>query len=212
MMNHVKLISFDLQGTLSSAAFSDEFWLELLPTLYAKKHQLNLSAAKKILTDTNTALGKYHPHYYDHRIRLDAVLDTWTFQEIVGMLKNKPAIDKTMLSLIKSIPADVPVIIISSTTREFIELELGEHKVYFSNTYSSIDDFAIPGKPPVLFQKIAILQNILPKNGLHIGDCSEMDYTNAKAAGWNSYPVKKNKPKEILYLEIKNEITKLLEQ
>lgn len=186
-MKIAKLVSFDLQGTLSDSSFSDEFWLELLPSLYAKKYQLTRTQAKVFLAQEFSSIGKYHELFYNHRLRLNSLLQTWEFPDIVRMLKNQPVLNCAVFNLIKKIPSHIPKIILSATTRDFIDFELGQTKNYFYKTISAIDDFNIPGKPPALYRKVACLLNVKPENCFHIGDSFEMDYQNAKKAGWFSF-------------------------
>ena len=61
----IRLISFDLQGVVSDATFSDTFWLEELPKLYAKRHNVDVAVAKRSLGDMFKAMGKYDLRYYD---------------------------------------------------------------------------------------------------------------------------------------------------
>ena len=55
----IKVLSLDLQGTLSDSSFSDYFWIELLPQKYAEKFNVSLTSAKEILKDKFEQYGKY---------------------------------------------------------------------------------------------------------------------------------------------------------
>jgi putative hydrolase of the HAD superfamily len=210
-MSSTKLISFDLQGTLSDSAFSDEFWLDLIPSLYAKKHQLTVIKAKELLEKEFRLMGKYHELFYNYRLRLNSLLPKWTFNEIVRMLNNQPKLDNDILHVLKKIPNEVPKIIISATTRDFIDLELGHCKSFFQQTFSTIDDFNTPGKPPSLFVNIANHMKVKPEHCLHIGDCAEMDYENAKSAGWQSYHLNKQELKTPMLFGLEQAITRFIE-
>src|SRR5689334_19680915 len=59
-----ELISFDLQGTLSDAAFSKEAWSILLPQLYAKKRGIALEKAGEELRSHFQQVGRYDRSYY----------------------------------------------------------------------------------------------------------------------------------------------------
>lgn len=205
-----KLVSFDLQGTLSDSAFSDEFWLELLPSLYAKKYAMSCEEAQDILQKEYETKGKYHELFYDHRKRLDEVIPGWEFQTLISLLKNRPSLDAELVTLIQSMYSKVPMILLSATTTDFITLELGDTQQYFKAIYSTIDDFKTPGKPSKLYTAIANSMNIKPEECLHIGDCIEMDYDNAINAGWQSFHFNKKTDKQQRFADLKNKMDQFL--
>jgi len=92
----------------------------------------------------------------------------------------------------------VPLAIISTTTRSFIDLELGDEARHFKHIYSSLDDLHIAGKPPTVFREVANRLGLEPDRLLHIGDCPEMDVTNALAAGWHVFHFDKQQPRDQL--------------
>src|SRR5581483_11237687 len=137
-MKPLKLISFDLQGTLSASSFSDEFWLDLLPTLHADKHNMTLEQSRLQLEKEFQSKGKYDAIFYDHRLRLNNLLSEWNFSSLINRLKTRPVLDNKMMYIVKNIPSHIPRILLSATTREFIDLELGNEKQHFYKTISSI--------------------------------------------------------------------------
>jgi len=209
-MKQKKLISFDLQGTLSNSSFSDEFWLELLPTLYAEKNGITFLEASERLESAYQKTGKYHEAFYNHRIRLNEILGNWEFQDVIKRIESPAEIYADRMQLLDEIPGDIPVIIVSATTRDFIDHELGEHKSKFFDTFSAIDDFSTPGKPPHIFEKVASMMEVAPQNCLHLGDCREMDYQNSTAAGWISYHLDKKKSPELVVQEMRHVIAEFL--
>ncbi|MEA3253651.1 MAG: hypothetical protein U9Q17_01740, partial [Chloroflexota bacterium] len=46
---HIKVVSFDAEGTLTTTDFSRAIWEEGLPLLYARKHGIELDKAKEIV-------------------------------------------------------------------------------------------------------------------------------------------------------------------
>lgn len=178
-----KIISFDLQGTLSDSAFSDEFWMTFLPKLYAERKGVTLAKAKHDLKFRQWS--PYNRKYYDHHYWLQELAPEWGDEDIFSKLSNKPKISSQLIEIIQKIP--VSVILCSATTKGFIAKELGEYKVHFHKIYSAIDDFALAGKPPTFYQRICKALNVSPQNFLHVGDCFEMDIKNAQAMGWNTY-------------------------
>ncbi len=187
----IKIISFDLQGTLSDSSYSDEFWQELLPLMYSESKVISKEEAKKELQTKFASFGKYDSRYYSVKYWLDELNinstgKKYNFNYIQRKLKHKPKVFQDMLELIKklkNINNRVKIIIITSTTKEFINIELGKHKKLFYKIYSSLDNFNIPGKTPKLYAQIANELQVMPSEILHVGDDYLMDIENAKKAG-----------------------------
>lgn len=174
----IKLISFDLQGTLSSAKFSDDFWLEILPRKYATFHNTSIESAKKELREEFKKFGKYDFRYYDNRY-WEKVLKFDTKQEFKKL--ESPKLCLELLDFIKSLP--LPHIIFSTTTYDFIYYELGEFSNLFDTIISTLDDYHIAGKSEEAYRILAKNFNLLPKEILHIGDNKIMDIDNAQKVG-----------------------------
>lgn len=175
----IKYVSWDLQGTLSSAVFSDAFWLELLPAAYAAKYACDLATAKAQLWEQFKAMGKYDIRYYD-----DAY---WARQlgfntlDVLRHANVQPSLDSALLSYVARLPT--PSIILSTTTNLFIDYELGDKNALFARTYSCVDDFQTGGKTEEIYREVARQLGVKPEEILHIGDNEEMDITNAARAG-----------------------------
>lgn len=188
-------ISFDLQGTLSNSAFSDEFWMTLLPKLYAQHHQIELAAAKTALKQKFSEMGKYDYRYYCARYWLKKLFpeENKQLSDLVPQLKNQPELYPDTLELISELKKQFPVIIVSTTTHDFIKLELAETAAKFNHVFSSLDDFGIAGKTALVYEKAASHVHVSPKDMLHIGDCQEMDIKNANTAGCTTFFFDKTK-------------------
>lgn len=200
-MNY-KVISFDMQGTITDLSFADEFWFETLPLLYSQSKKVSLEEAKQILKEKFKEYGAYDFRYYSVNYWLKELSLDLNFKDIKKLIKTKPHFYEDSLELIKELSEKVKLIIISSTTRDFINTELGEYKKYFDKTYSSIDDFNIAGKPQELYEKIAEILNIKLSEIIHIGDSKEMDIENSKKAGLNTFFFDKTKPRNELIQEL----------
>lgn len=175
----IKYVSWDLQGTLSEAAFSDNFWLELLPAAYAAKHVCDLATAKAQLWEQFKAMGKYDIRYYDDAYWASQL--GFNTSDVLRHANVQPNLDSALLSYIASLTT--PSIILSTTTNLFIDYELGDKKALFARTYSCVDDFQTGGKTKEIYEAIARQLSVEPHDILHIGDNDEMDITNATRAG-----------------------------
>lgn len=182
-----KVISFDLQGTLSDNAFSDEFWIKLLPTLYSESRKVSLEEAKEALRTRFKEYGKHDYRYYSIQYWIKELDLKLKFDDIRKQINSKPFLFADTLEIIEELYGKVKLIIISSTTNEFIDAELGDKRKYFDHVYSSLDNFGVAGKPKELYLKIAKILSIKPSEMIHIGNSEESDIRNAKEAGLHTF-------------------------
>lgn len=196
-----KIISFDLQGTLTDAAFSDEFWLEYLPRTYSQKHRLTVEEGKKQLGALFHQYGKYDYRYYSVKYWLQELKITESFSEIVRDFKHQPYFYPEMAKLVQELSSKIPLIIISTTTYDFIDIELVSERKYFQHIYSTLDDLHLAGKSSEVFLAIAQSLQVTPSEILHIGNNKEMDISNAQKAGVQVYWFDETTP---LAFQVKN--------
>lgn len=180
----IRYLSFDLQGVLSASAFSDYFWLEQLPRLYAKKHQLSLREAKTVLGARFKAMGKYDLRYYDDAYWAEQL--GFVTLEVLQAMPVQPVLNKALLGHIRTI--SLPKIILSTTTTTFLDYELGSKRQLFEQIFSCVDTFHVGGKTPQVFQDVARALGVRPDEIIHIGDNPEMDIQNATTAGLHTIP------------------------
>lgn len=198
-----EIVSFDLQGTLSDGAFSDEFWLETLPFLYAQKETIPLEKARNILKKQFKEFGKYDSRYYSLQYWLKELKIDFNFDQIMKLMKNKPHFFEDGKKLLKELNGKTNLIIISSTTKEFIDVEMQGNEKYFSQIFSSLDQFNIPGKPKEVYQKIAQKLGVQNNKILHIGDSKEMDIDNAKKAGFHTFYFDNTLPRPVVIKQLR---------
>ena len=198
----IKVLSMDLQGTLSNSNFSDYFWLEFLPQKYSEKFNVSLSTAKDILKNKFEEYGKYSILYYDDKYWSN-YLEFNTIEEL-EKFEIQPTINNELYEFINSI--EIPKIIISTTTNLFIDYELKSKVKDFKKIYSCVDYFKTGGKTKNVFSSICEELNVKPNEILHIGDSKTMDVANAKEAGVNAILYEKDLNK------LKTEIKKYMEE
>ena len=97
----IKIISFDLDGTLTKDTYADLIWLEGLPKIYAQEKNLDIVNAKRYLQKKYDEIGDNQVEWYDidywfTRFRLqynweqllkDYKYDIQTFSEVHDVLK-----------------------------------------------------------------------------------------------------------------------------
>lgn len=178
----IKVLSLDLQGTLSESKFSDYYWLEILPQKYSQQYKIPIEEAKNILKEKFKEYGIYHILYYDdqywsHYLKFDT-------RKELEKSNIKPKINMELYNFIHTIK--LPKIILSTTTQLFIEIELKEKIKAFDKIYSCVDYFKTGGKTKEIYEKICKELKVKPNEILHIGDHKIMDIENAEKAGINT--------------------------
>ena len=196
----IKLISFDLQGTISNSNFSDTFWLKILPEKYSKHYNIGIQEAKDNLKNFFKEVGKYDFKYYDEKY-WENLLNFNTKYELEKI--DKPKLDLKILDFISK--SKIPCVIFSTTTHTFIDFELGEYQALFKTCISTLEDFHIAGKPAIAFKKLATMFKIDPQEILHIGDNLEMDIKNPQTAGCKTLLYEDNLYKKLTKFLLKRE-------
>lgn len=197
------LVSFDVQGTLTDAAFGDAFWLDVLPGLYAARHGLEISEAKRQLREQFVAMGPYDARYYSVRRWLDGLRTGLQPSDVFPLLGSEPRFFQEFVPLLEDLQGRCRLIAFSSTTREFLARELGERARFFARTISSLDDLGIPGKPKAAYGRLAKEFGVDPARCLHVGDSLEMDVTNARQAGWKALHADKKRSRREIVEELR---------
>jgi putative hydrolase of the HAD superfamily len=180
----IKVISFDLDGTLSTPTFTNLLWNEGVPKLYAKTHSIGIEKAKEIVRKEYDKIGEEDINWY----KLDYWFDYFSLkanpmdllEEFSAKIEFYPETEE-VLSKMKN---KYKLIISSNAAKEFISIEIGKlGKSFFFSIFSSTSDFNQLKKDPSFYLRICNRLNILPSEMIHIGDNYRFDYLAPKKAG-----------------------------
>ena len=194
-LKNIKIISFDLDGTLVKKDFADYFWLELIPELYSIKNKIELKKAKEYVFNEYDKIGKedirwYLPNYWLNYFNLE--VDS---RELLKKISNRIEYYQDALNFLEIASKKYTLIISSNAAKEFIEIELEMlNKKYFKHVFSCVSDFNIPRKNIEFYKLICEKLNVKPFEMIHIGDDEEVDYQIPIQIGINAF-----------YLDRKNE-------
>ena len=64
-MDNIKVVSFDLEGTLVTPDFSQAVWHEGIPSLYANQNGIDFKRAKDIVLREYHKMGDQRKEWYD---------------------------------------------------------------------------------------------------------------------------------------------------
>ena len=202
----VKVISFDMDGTLVSENVDDFIWNEELPRLYAEKHNLSLEEAKK------EVYAEYYKQRYIDKVKEWTSIEYWLkfynikYEEVYERLSNETKIYEEVFEVLDYLKTKYDLIVITSAYEDFMNVKLDSQslKNYFKKTYSSKD--TVSGKKdPFLFKKVLEDFNITNKEIIHAGDNHYYDKEVPESLGIKSYLINREEKGDIKSLkELKN--------
>jgi len=193
--DNIKIISFDLDGTLVKSTYANSVWLEGVPELFAKEKNLPLENVKEYVFKEYYKIGENKKEWYD--------IDWWfkhfkingRWQTLLDKYRFAVEIYPDTLETIKKLSKKFDLIIISNAKREFIEIQIEETKIkgYFSHTFSSLSDFDIVKKMPKVYKQICDKLKIKTNEMIHVGDSREFDFESPQKIGIISYHIDREK-------------------
>ncbi len=178
----IKVISFDVDGTLVDAEYNDLIWLEEIPRLYAEKEGIDFKTAYDFILSEYEKVGENDMRWYDMNYWLELFGINRTYAEIMqkytDRIKIYPEVEKTL----EILQSKLRIVVITLMPREFLDVKLKKLNGYFSRTFSTTSDFKSQ-KTTGVYREICRLLCISENELLHIGDSWEKDYIAPKKAG-----------------------------
>lgn len=191
----IKILSFDLDGTLVKSTYADKVWLEGLPVLYSNEKNIPIDLAKEKIYKLYEEVGQDKKEWYD--------IDWWfkkfdlnqSWKNLLDSYRDQIMLYPETIETLEELKNDFILIIISNAKREFIEIQLKETnlKPLFKYVFSSLSDFDAVKKTLDVYRKILNKLNIQPKELIHVGDNKEFDYESPQKIGIKSYYLNREK-------------------
>jgi len=204
-MKNKKIISFDMDGTLTSFSYVDSVWLEGVPKLYAEKYGLSLEEAIKIVQEEYNKVGDeklewYNIFYWFRKFGFDKS-PYQLLEEYLDRLFVYPEVEDVLSELSKT----SKLILTTNSRREFIEAEMKKLKLdrYFDRIFSITSDFEEVKKSKKSFINVCEILRITPQELVHIGDHWEHDFLFPRELGITTFFLDRNS--KIKQIEVKPE-------
>ncbi|MFC1845941.1 HAD family hydrolase [Chloroflexota bacterium] len=184
-MKNIKVVSFDVEGTLTTTDFSYAIWFEAIHEVYAEKYKISLEEAKSIVINEfqkaeNQGVESNDIDYWFSKFDLgNSQKIMFKYQSLV---KQYPDVKEILSSLYK----EYKLTIASSTTKNALGYLLKDIKPYFQKIFSSISDYQ-QLKTPEFYLKICQTMKLRPDQIAHIGDNWQYDYLAAREIGIHAF-------------------------
>ena len=141
-MDHIRVISFDLEGTLVTPDFSQAVWHEGIPYLYASQKGIDFEEAKAIVLTEYQKVGNQRKEWYDIKYWFN-LFKLGDYRKVLEQYRGKLSQYPDTLPVLSTLGRKFRLIIATGTAREFLPYLLDGLDGHFARVFSSISDFGI---------------------------------------------------------------------
>ena len=185
----LKIISFDMDGTLVDAEFTDWVWGHGIPALYAKKVGVTFEEAKTFVTDEYRKVGEGAIEWYDIKywFRFFELEESW--RGVMEQYTDKIKVYPDVHQILDRLRGRFPLVLTSNAGREFIDIEMKATGLrrYFNRIFSATSDFGQVKKTADFYQRICRALETKPQEMVHVGDHYDFDYLVPRSLGIHAF-------------------------
>lgn len=197
----IRVVSFDLDGTLVTQKFGDMVWNHGIPLEFSKKYGIPFDEARRIILTEYASVGDENPLWYDidywvKRFGLDV-----TVKELLNRYEEFIELREGVIETLRDLKGRFNLILSSNASRVFVEKELSYTglKRFFDFSFSATSDFGMVKKDARFFRKILEILNLREDEMIHIGDNKIFDFHVPASIGIRSILVEEGKSlKEVI--------------
>jgi putative hydrolase of the HAD superfamily len=185
----MKILSFDLDGTLVHHDYSEWVWRHEIPELVARKSSIEIEKAKAFVFSQYDSIGEgsiewYQLGYWFDRFGID---EDWkdTMERHADKIRPYPEATEVLDRL----RGRFDLVIVSNATREFVSIEMEKAGLcgYFSRVFSATSDFKEVKKTARFYGKICGILGVEPLELIHVGDHRIFDYLTPMELGIKAF-------------------------
>jgi len=187
MIYMLKVVSFDVVGTLIDFSYENYVWNEAIPHLYARKRGISLEKAKDYVLREYDSIGnkdiRWHlPEYWFKHFNLDED-PADVFRSHADKVKSYTEV----ASVLRNLSQKYDLIIVSGATRSAIETMVKRFRHYFKHIYSPVSDRQEVKKTPQFYEMICRTLKSEPCSMAHVGDEWYSDFISPRKIGIKSF-------------------------
>lgn len=190
-MDEVKVISFDVEGTLATPDFSYAIWFEAIPECYAERNSIDLEQAREIVEEEykradDHMLGWYDIWYFFNNLNLGVP------GPVMERYQNRVCYYPEVKDVLASLYGQYKLIVASGSQREFLCHLLRDIGPYFAEVFSSISDYE-QLKTPDFYSSVCRDMKVRPEQVVHVGDNWQSDLVASQEIGIRSFYLNRGK-------------------
>ncbi|MBE9541881.1 MAG: HAD family hydrolase, partial [Proteobacteria bacterium] len=215
-MKKKKLISFDLDNTLIDPTYTTFVWEIGIPQLYAKKYNISISKATRIVIGEYKRIGDLSLEWYDITYWFKYFELPGRWENLLEEHRDKIRPFPEVKEVIEDLAQYYNLIVISNAAREFVEVEIKDVGIEnsFTRIFSATSDFQQVKKTPQFYKQICEIMKTEPSDTIHTGDHYEFDYLVPKSVGIKAYYLDRDgtKPKDSFAVKNLKEFATLIKK
>lgn len=185
IVDNIRVVSFDLEGTLVTRDFSESVWHEGIPSLYAYRRGISSEEARGIVFKEYERVGDQREEWYDIKYWF-SVFGLGDYRKVLEEYRDRVSRFPDALPVLLSLGRKYRLIVATGTAREFLPSLLDGLDAHFARVFSSISDFGQP-KSPRFYAWVCQEMGVEPHEMVHIGDSQRFDLIAAREAGIRAF-------------------------
>lgn len=183
----IKVISFDVDGTLVDGAFADQFWNDGMPKLLSSLKGISFDEARDYLNKRYDHIGEEDLRWYLPRYWWEDLDLPGTPEDMVAEYAHKVDVFPEVPGVLRELAKSFTIIACSNAAREFLEVSLLDLCGYFNHTFSSTTDFEAVRKNGDFYYHVCEMLGVKAEEVVHVGDHRKFDYEAPLAFGMQAY-------------------------
>ncbi|RLG72221.1 MAG: HAD family hydrolase [Methanobacteriota archaeon] len=183
--SRVRVVSFDLDGTLIDKNFDDLLWFYEIPRLLAEERNIGFEEARRYVSAEYDLVGDGDMRWYDVAYWFKHFGLKTDYEEVINNLSDKIRLFPESMEVIEGLSRKYELVIISNANRLFLQLKLKacDLEKYFSRIFSVTSDFGQVKKLPEVYGRVLEILGCEPVAMVHVGDHWNFDYVIPRSLG-----------------------------
>lgn len=192
----LKIVSFDVDGTLTTPRFTDLIWEEAIPRLYAKKTGIDLDRAKSYVMGEYEKVGEERLEWYDIKYWFERFgLADSGYEKLLEKYKGEVFHYPEVQEVLENLGKKYQLIVTTNSTREFLKFKLRGIKNYFTQVFSAPSDFSQIKKSANFYLSVCAILKVEPGEIAHTGDHWLFDFITPRKVGIEAFYLDRSREK-----------------
>ena len=183
--NAIKVVSFDVEGTMVTTDFSYAIWFEMIPQRYAERWALSLAEATRKIKQEYDSLGDQQIDWYDVQYwftRFDLGKADIAMEGLQPRVRYYPE----TRDVLKKLDGVYKLSVASGSPRPFLKHLLRDTAHHFHSIFSSTSDFQ-QVKTAEFYENMCRQLGVKPGQVVHVGDHLQFDCLEPASIGIRAY-------------------------